>query len=66
MIFRFFCTPLKLRSTHENRHLGASFMSVGGVEAEISMPQNTEKDRNKSAVGMTSLLKKRECKNDPA
>ena len=27
-----------LRSTRENRHFGASFTSVGGVEAEISMP----------------------------
>ena len=35
---------MSLHSTYENRQFGASFVSVGGVEAEILMPQNTEKD----------------------
>ena len=42
---------MSYRSTPENRHFGASFTSVGGVEAEISMSQNTEKDRKKSTLG---------------
>ena len=41
----FFCSPFNkthamlLRSTLENRHfqIGANFMSIGGVKAEISM-----------------------------
>ena len=42
---------MSLRSTHENRYFGASFMSVGDVEAEISMPQDTKKDWKKSTLG---------------
>ena len=55
--FQTFCTsPLKcnsmsLHSTHENRYFGASFTSIGGVEPDISMPQNTEKDQKKSTLG---------------
>ena len=42
---------MSYRSTPENRHFGTSFTSVGGVEAEISMSQNTKKDRKKSTSG---------------
>ena len=40
---------MSLRSTHDDRHFGASFTFIGGVKAEISMymSQNTEKDRIK-------------------
>ena len=40
---------LFLYSPHDDRHFGASFTSIGGVKAEISMymSQNTEKDRIK-------------------
>ena len=46
---------MSYRSTPENRHFGAGFTSVGGVEAEISMSQNTEKDWKKSTSG-TSVM----------
>ena len=42
---------MSLHSTHENRHFGAGFVSVGGVEAEILMPQNTKKDWKSSLLG---------------
>ena len=38
---------MSLHSTRENRHFGASFTSLGGVESDISFPKNTEKDRGK-------------------
>ena len=49
---------MSYHSTPENRHFGASFTSVGGVEfeAEISMSQNTEKDRKKSALGTSMSI----------
>ena len=45
-----------MHSTRENEHFGASFMSVGGVKAEISMPQHTEKYRKKSTLGASMKL----------
>ena len=42
---------MSLHSTRENGHFGASFRSVGGVEAKISMPQNIEKYQKKSTLG---------------
>ena len=34
---------MSYRSTPDNKYFGANFISVGGVEAKISMSQNTEK-----------------------
>ena len=36
---------------HKGRHFGVSFTSVGGVKAEISMSQNTEKIRKSPLRG---------------
>ena len=41
---------MSYRNTRENRHFGRSFKSVGGVEAEILMFQNTEKSHKKSTI----------------